>query len=173
MERVMDEFPRGANQDGLDPSDWKTMGGTNLLDSGSLADEETLRELLENPNTERMTDEKTGIEYLRTGDYWIPNLLPPKPERGTRPIGKYGQMRLSYLENHRKILLASLRFQDRLMEHLADTEEIANQRMGLIMKQLLEKDPPPDKATDQMGWVCHMNMTKALAEEMILDLIHE
>jgi hypothetical protein len=60
-----------------------------------------------------------------------------------------------------------------LREHLADTEEAAHQRVETIMKQMLEKDPPPDKATQQMEWVQHMNMTKAQAEEMVMELIYE
>jgi hypothetical protein len=36
------------------------------------------------------------------------------------------------------------------------------------MNQMLEKDPPPDKAADQMGWVRHMNMTRLLAESAVV-----
>ncbi|GHV28551.1 hypothetical protein FACS1894167_05860 [Synergistales bacterium] len=43
----------------------------------------------------------------------------------------------------------------------------------MIMPELLRKNPPPDKATDRMSWVGHMNMTKAQAEEMIPELIYE
>jgi hypothetical protein len=41
------------------------------------------------------------------------------------------------------------------------------------MAELLKKSPPPDKSANQMGWVRHMNMTKALAEEMTMELIRE
>jgi hypothetical protein len=38
---------------------------------------------------------------------------------------------------------------------------------------MLKTDPAPDKATDQMGWVQHMNSLKAAAEETVLnDLIY-
>lgn len=36
------------------------------------------------------------------------------------------------------------------------------------MEQLLEKDPPPYKKTQQMLWVQHMNALKAHAKEIIL-----
>ena len=37
-----------------------------------------------------------------------------------------------------------------------------------LMKELLERNPAPDKEKKQMAWVQHMNSLKAQAEEMIL-----
>ena len=37
-----------------------------------------------------------------------------------------------------------------------------------MMEELLKQNPEPDKKTNQMGWVQHMNMLKAQAEEVIL-----
>jgi hypothetical protein len=56
---------------------------------------------------------------------------------------------------------------DKLTEHLLEIDTAANQRLEQMMKSLETKDPPPDKATDQMGWVAHMNGLKAIAEEFI------
>ena len=44
---------------------------------------------------ERFIDEKTGIEYVRQGDYYIPNLVFPKQRK--IHLNKYGRMRLNYL----------------------------------------------------------------------------
>ena len=42
------------------------------------------------------------------------------------------------------------------------------------MTDLLAKNPAPDKATQQLEWVAHMNSLKAQAEEIILqELIYE
>ena len=42
------------------------------------------------------------------------------------------------------------------------------------MADLLVKNPAPDKATQQLSWVSHMNSLKAQAEEIILrELIYE
>ena len=38
-----------------------------------------------------------------------------------------------------------------------------------MMKELLEKNPAPDKKMHQMEWVQHMNALKAQAEEVILN----
>lgn len=46
--------------------------------------------------------------------------------------------------------------------------------MDLLMKELLAKNPAPDKATQQLSWVAHMNSLKAQAEEIDLwELIYE
>ena len=37
-----------------------------------------------------------------------------------------------------------------------------------MMEELLKQNPEPDKKTNQTGWVQHMNMLKAQAEEVIL-----
>jgi len=41
-------------------------------------------------------------------------------------------------------------------------------RMEVIMTGLLEKNPAPDKETDAMAWVGHMNLLKTMAEEVVL-----
>ena len=40
--------------------------------------------------------------------------------------------------------------------------------MDLLMKELLAKNPAPDKATQQLAWVAHMNSLKAQAEELVV-----
>ena len=49
---------------------------------------------------ERFIDEKTGIEYVRQGDYYIPNLVIPMQEK--IQLNKYGRMRLNYLKEHKR-----------------------------------------------------------------------
>ena len=45
---------------------------------------------------ESFIDKKTGIEYVRQGDYYIPNLVLPKQKK--IHLNKYGRMRLNYLK---------------------------------------------------------------------------
>ena len=48
-----------------------------------------------------------------------------------------------------------------------EVQEIAEKRVTVIMAGLLEKNPSADKETDAMAWVGHMNMLKAMAEEIM------
>ena len=36
------------------------------------------------------------------------------------------------------------------------------------MAGLLEKNPAPDKETDAMAWVRHMNLLKSMAEKVVV-----
>lgn len=109
---------------------------------------------------------KNTLTYTRNGDYLIPNLkLDEQPEK---PLGKYGRMRRAYLKENRPLLYNQFLLNGTLYPHLLEIEETANQRLELIMNQLLEKDPAPDKKLNAMAWVQHMNALKAQAEEVIL-----
>ena len=57
---------------------------------------------------------------------------------------------------------------EQLFPHLYEVQEIVEKRVEVIMAGLLEKNPGPDKETDAMDWVRHMNMLKAMAEEVVV-----
>ena len=46
---------------------------------------------------EKFVDERTGIEYIRHGDYYLPNLVDTASVNASE-LGKYGRMRLRYLK---------------------------------------------------------------------------
>ena len=106
------------------------------------------------------------ITYTRCGDYNIPNLTLSETE--TKPLGKYGRMRKNYLKEHRPVLWNSMILSEKLYSHLREIDETANGRLEQLMSVLLTSAPAPDKETQQMAWVQHMNMLKAQAEEIIL-----
>jgi len=105
------------------------------------------------------------LTYSQNGDYLIPDLTLTEQEQ---PIGKYGRMRKNYLKEHRQVLYNFLLLQEKLYPHLLEIDQTANRRLAQLMNGLLMKQPAPDKATEQMVWVGHMNNLKAQAEELIL-----
>ena len=109
---------------------------------------------------------KNTLTYTRSG-----GLSDPEPETGRtaeKALGKYGRMRRAYLKENRPLIYNHLLLNGMLYRHLLEIEETAAQRMELLMRQLLEKDPAPDKKQDALAWVQHMNALKAQAEEVIL-----
>ena len=66
------------------------------------------------------------------------------------------------------MLFDDLVLTDQLFPHLYDVQEITEKRVEVIMVGLLEKNPAPDKETDAMAWVRHMNMLKEMAEEVVV-----
>lgn len=109
------------------------------------------------------------LTYSRSGDYLLPDLtLGLPPEELLEPLGKYGTMRRKFLKEHREIRYNSLLLDGTLYQHLTETDQTATARMELLMKELEQKNPPPDKTLDQMAWVQHMNSLRQQAEEVIL-----
>ena len=106
------------------------------------------------------------LHYIQNGDYQIPDLRTSLTEH--RPLGKYGRMRRAFLQENNPMLYSDLCLTERLFPHLWEIQETASRRMELLMGQLLEQHPAPDKNADQMGWVRHMNSLKAQAEEMVV-----
>lgn len=80
---------------------------------------------------------------------------------------KYARMRETYLKENAPILYNDLVFTEQLFPHLKEVSEAAKARMELMMEQLLKKYLAPDKKTQQMAWVQHMNTLKTQAEEII------
>ncbi len=105
---------------------------------------------------------ENGIEYVKVGDYYIPNLTVPESNYA---IGKYGRLRLSHLKTSRKCQYSYLMMMGTLNEHLHEIDEQAQ----LILDQFIKsaEQIAPDKITHQMEWVGHMNNAKACAEEVI------
>ena len=73
---------------------------------------------------ERFIDEKTGIEYVRQGDYYTPNLVLPKQNK--IHLNKYGRMRLNYLKEHKKAEYTIMFMNMTLNKHLKEVQEQAH-----------------------------------------------
>ena len=116
---------------------------------------------------ESYIDERTGIEYRLVGDYYLPNIALPKPRR-IGNIGKYGRLRLKYLEEHHRVEVMLMRLNNELTSHLLDIEDECKSRDGQLVKQMAEKENITEelKANNQMLWVQSMNNIKNRAEEI-------
>ena len=126
-----------------------------------------------NRNVEdRFIDEKTGIEYIKQGDYYLPNLV-LAPEETNYKIGKYGRMKLNYLKNHRKAEYTILFMESRLNRYLHEIDIACEERVKTIISQLVKQENVTEelKATNQMEWVGKMNSIRNRAEEIALNEI--
>ena len=106
------------------------------------------------------------LEYIRNGDYYIPNLTIQKEERN---IGKWGRMHREFLRKHRSVQFSQLVLSDTLFSYLADLNEQAQQRMETLIAQMqvVEGVTEELKATDPMAWVQRMNNIHSRAEEIV------
>lgn len=116
---------------------------------------------------------ENGIRYVRTGDYYLPDL---KLNKETRPIGRYGCLRREYLREYRPVLFNQLVLSDKLWTHLTDTQEAAQSRLNLLIRQMAAAEGVNEgmKEEHQMEWVQRMNCIRGRAEEIVLhELIFE
>ena len=70
-------------------------------------------------------DKKNGITYMLCGDYYLPELTLADTEP---TYGKYGMLRKSYLQEHRKAKYQILLLQGKLVEHLNQIDIEARDR---------------------------------------------
>lgn len=107
------------------------------------------------------------ITYKKCGDYMIPNLIPNSEPEGE--LRKFGLMRRSYLENHRRGIYSGLLLMGRLKEHLLTVQEQAEERFDLLVEQMAKQEGVTErlKAENQMLWVRKMNGIRERAEEIV------
>lgn len=106
------------------------------------------------------------INYIRVGDYYIPDLtLPEEP----RPMGKWGRMHRDYLREYKPIQYNCLLLSGELWSYLADLNEQAQDRLERMIDQMKVTEGVTEelKAADPMAWVGSMNNIRARAEELI------
>ena len=106
-----------------------------------------------------------NLTYTRCGDYLIPDIR--LSYVSDKPLGKYGRMRRVFLAENNPILLDDMILTETLFPYLWEIDETAHHRVEQIMTELLEKNPAPDKSTQQLAWVQHMSSLKAQAEEIV------
>ena len=71
---------------------------------------------------EKFIDERTGIEYILQGDYYILNITIPKARR-TGNIGKYGKLKLNYMKKYQIPEYVEMLLDNELKSYLLDIED--------------------------------------------------
>ena len=116
----------------------------------------------------KSTFEKIGGTYtLGVDGIYYPNLVSTDEEPH---YGKYGMIRKTYLKEHRPAMYPLYMLEDRLTEHLNAVDDEAQDRMGILVRQMMEKQGVMEelKARDQMVWVGAVNNIQNAAEEIVL-----
>ena len=106
------------------------------------------------------------IQYIRVGDYFIPDLELPQE---SRPTGRWGRMRREYLREHKPIQYNCLLLSGELWTYLADLNQQAQDRLERVIDQMKMAEGVTEelKAADPMAWVGAMNNIRNRAEEIV------
>ena len=112
-------------------------------------------------------EEMGGTYTLGADGMYYPDL--ELPEEEAPRYGKYGRMRHTYLREHKKAYYTTLLFDGKLVAHLNEIDDAANDRMELITKQMAKVQGVNEalKVHNQMAWVGAMNNIRSAAEEII------
>ena len=113
-------------------------------------------------------EEMGGTYTLGADGLYYPNLVLPEMEEAH--YGKYGMLRKQYLKDHHKALYFTMLTSCKLINHLNEIDDEANEMFELLVKQMKERQGITEalKAQDQMAWVKSMNNIRNAADEIVL-----
>ena len=119
--------------------------------------------------TDEMKDVCSYVSDITLGadGIYYPNLVSTDEEPH---YGKYGMIRKTYLKEHRPAMYSLYMLEDRLTEHLNTVDDEAQERMDILVRQMMERQGITEelKARDQMEWVRLVNGIRNMAEEIVL-----
>ena len=115
---------------------------------------------------ERFKEVTMELNFVKSGDYYIPDIKLKKPNIR---LGKWGRMRKEYLRLAQPIIFSDMVLSETLYEHCVEVESAAKSRMNIILPNLMEYYGVTEKlkAENQIEWVRQMNACVAQAEEAI------
>ena len=110
---------------------------------------------------------ENGIEYVRCGDYYIPNLKAPE---GNYNIGKFGRMHAKFIKENRPAFYSMKMLDGSWLAYLEEIDTFVKEMVDKLIKDMVVKQGITEelKAKDQMTWVGGMNNIKHSAEEIVM-----
>ena len=111
---------------------------------------------------------ENGIKYELRGEQYYP--IFSKTNSTEHHIGKYGQLHLAYIKQHKRGTYTTLLTEGKLNAHLREIDVQANGMVEAIVANLARERGIDEelKASDVLKWVTEMNNIKASAEEIVL-----
>ena len=110
---------------------------------------------------------ENGIKYELKGEQYYPML--EIAEQKEHRIGKYGQLHLDYIKQHKRGTYTTLLTEGRLNAHLHEIDVQAASMVEAIVANLARERGIDEelKASNALKWVAEMNNLKASAEEIV------
>ena len=124
------------------------------------SEENTMNEL-----ASRIHDDQNGLDYVRAGDYYIPDIRLPHQ----KPVGKYGRMRKRYLEQHRPVLYNRLILNGKLNDELYQADQAANEFLTSLIPQLAKDAGVTEQLKVQPSF---LHLLQHFNEDLLQTVIH-
>ena len=102
---------------------------------------------------------ENGIEYVKHGDYYFPNLSAPNNKEYN--IGKYGRMHAKFIKENRPCFYSMKMMVGTWLAYLEEIDTTAKEMVDRLIKELVIKQGITEelKANDRMAWVSAMEQT--------------
>ena len=110
---------------------------------------------------------ENGIEYVRDGDYYTPNLTVPDDK--VYNIGKYGRLHSIFINENRPCIYSMKMLNGTWLAYLEEIDTSAKEMVDKLIKDMAVKQGITEelKVKDQMAWVGAMNNSRHSAEEIL------
>ena len=109
---------------------------------------------------------ENGIEYVKIGDYYIPNLKAPE---GTYNIGRYGKLHSLFIKENRPAFYSMKMLNGTWLAYLEEIDITAKEMVDMFITDMAVEQGITEelKAKNQMAWVGAMNNIRHSAEEIV------
>lgn len=114
-----------------------------------------------------------GIEYVRNGNYYLPNLTVPDDK--VYNIGKYGRMHAKFIKENYRAIYSIKMINGTWLAYLEEIDTTARETVDRLIKDMAAKQGINEelKSKDPFTWVASMNQIKHTADELVFtDLIY-
>ncbi len=111
---------------------------------------------------------ENGIEYLKHGDYYFPNLAVPNNKEYN--IGKYGRLHAKFIKENRPCFYTARMIDGTWLDYLEKINNSAKEMLDRFIRELVAKQGITEvlKASEQIAWISAMEQIRHTAEEFVL-----
>ena len=111
---------------------------------------------------------ENGLEYVRNGDYYIPNLT--VPDNKVYNIGKYGRMHAKFIKEAKPCFYTAKMLDGTWLDYLEEVDNSAKEMLDRLIREIVAKRGITEalKAGDRFVWISAMEQIKHMSEEFVL-----
>ena len=111
---------------------------------------------------------ENGIEYLKHGDYYFPNLAVPNNKEYN--IGKYGKLHAKFIKENRPCFYTARMIDGTWLDYLEKINNSAKEMLDRFIRELVAKQGITEvlKASEQIAWISDMEQIRHTVEEFVL-----
>ena len=92
---------------------------------------------------------ENGIEYVRNGDYYIPNLKAPE---GTYNIGRYGKLHSIFIKENRPAFYSMKMLNGTWLAYLEEINTSAKEMIDKLIKDMAFKQEITEEKKQKTKW---------------------